>query len=126
MSEQNQLSSASAQVYARIAGALYLVIIVIGVLGEAVIRGRLVVGANAAATAERILQSEFLWRLGVAGQLVLLVCAIALTFIWSGGAFSRHFAPFVFWRKCILPMAFVQGCERRGMGKPDDAKPREG
>jgi hypothetical protein len=68
--------------YARAAGALYLVIIVIGLLGEAWIRGSLVVSGDAAATAQRILASQFLWRLGVAGELVLLVCAVALTFLW--------------------------------------------
>lgn len=67
---------------ARLAGALYLIVIVLGLLGEAAIRSRLVVWGDAAATAQRILESEFLWRLGVAGQLLLLVCATALTFLW--------------------------------------------
>lgn len=72
----------SVQSYARAGGALYLAIIVIGLLGEAWIRGSLVVAGDATATAQRILASESLWRLGVAGELVLLVCAVALTFIW--------------------------------------------
>lgn len=61
---------------------LYLIIIVIGLVGEAVIRNSLVVRGDPAATAQRILDSAFLWRLGIAGQLLLLVCAVALTAIW--------------------------------------------
>lgn len=84
MSEQNytQVERGAVQAYARTGGALYLVIIVIGVLGEALIRGRLIVWGDAGATAQRILESEFLWRLGVTGQIILLICAVALTFIW--------------------------------------------
>ena len=79
---RTQAMSWSVQAYARTAGALYLVIIVLGLLGEAVVRGSLVVSGNAAATAQRIVESQFLWRLGVAGELVLLICAVALTLLW--------------------------------------------
>ncbi|MES3024911.1 MAG: DUF4386 domain-containing protein [Pseudomonadota bacterium] len=68
--------------YARIAGLLYLVIIVIGLVGETVIRNSLVVSGDAAATAQRILASQMLWRVGVAAQLVLLLCAVPLSVIW--------------------------------------------
>ena len=77
-----QGGSIPVQGIARAGGALYLVIIVLGLLGEVAIRGRLIVPGNAAATAQRILESEFLWRLGVAGQLLLLICAIALTLVF--------------------------------------------
>jgi hypothetical protein len=79
---QTQDEHIPVQLLARVGGALYLVIIVIGLLGEAVIRGSLIVPGNAAATAQRILASEFLWRLGVAGQIVLLICAIALMLVF--------------------------------------------
>jgi hypothetical protein len=72
----------SPQTYARVGGALYLIIIVIGLLGEAVVRGSLIVSGDAAATAQRIMESEFLWRLGIAGQIVLLICAVALTLVF--------------------------------------------
>jgi hypothetical protein len=68
--------------YARVAGVLYLIIIVIGLLSEALIRGRLIVGGDPDATARNILNAQFLWRLGIAGEDVLLVCAIALTLLW--------------------------------------------
>lgn len=72
----------SIQAYARSGGILYLVIIFLGVVGEAVIRNSLVVRGDAAATAQRILEAEFLWRLGIAGQLVLLVAGVALLMVW--------------------------------------------
>ncbi|NHZ39434.1 DUF4386 domain-containing protein [Massilia aquatica] len=80
--QQIEPGGRQAQRYARIAGALYLVIIVIGLLGETLIRNSLVVPGNAAETAQRILASEALWRLGVAGQLVLLLCAVGLSLAW--------------------------------------------
>ena len=73
---------ASPQRYARVGGLLYLIIIVIGFLGEAVVRGGLIVSGDPAATAEKIRSSEFFWRAGIAGELLLLVCAVALTVIF--------------------------------------------
>lgn len=69
----------SPQTWARIGGALYLIIIVIGILGEAFIRDGVVVPGDASATAHNLLASEFRWRVGVAAELVLLVCAVGLT-----------------------------------------------
>ncbi|HET6432713.1 DUF4386 domain-containing protein [Dyella sp.] len=66
----------SPQALARLAGALYLVIIVAGALGELLVRGRLVVPGDALATATRIGASPMLWRLGVAGDLLMHVCDV--------------------------------------------------
>lgn len=66
----------SPQVYARFAGLLYIVLIIAGALGEIFIRGRLVVPGDAAATAGNILGSPSLWRLGIAGDLVMHVCDV--------------------------------------------------
>ena len=63
---------------ARIGGALYLVIIVIGFCGEAFVRDRLVVSGDAMATAANIRAHESLWRFHIAAELFLLICAIAL------------------------------------------------
>jgi Domain of unknown function (DUF4386) len=62
-------------------GVLYLIIIVVGALGEAVVRGSIVVPGNATATAANLRSMEWLWRLGVAGEVVLLTCATALALI---------------------------------------------
>jgi hypothetical protein len=71
----------SAQSVARVGGALYLIIIILGALGEAVVRGSIVVPGNATATAANLRSLEWLWRLGVAGETVLLASAIALALI---------------------------------------------
>ena len=72
----------SPAVLARIGGVLYLIIIVLGLFGEAFVRDKLIVSGNAAATAENIRSFEWLWRLGTAGNLVHLVCAVVLTLIF--------------------------------------------
>jgi uncharacterized protein DUF4386 len=69
-------SGDSPQGYARLAGVLYLVIIIAGALGELFIRGKLVIAGDPAATAGRIVASESLWRLGIAGDLAMHVCDV--------------------------------------------------
>src|SRR5262249_14744815 len=64
----------SPQTYARIGGLLYLIVIVIGFIGEVVIRGRLV-GEDAITTAPALPALEPGWRLGNAPQLFLLTRA---------------------------------------------------
>jgi hypothetical protein len=73
---------ASPQVYARIGGALYLMLIALGAFGEAFVRSRLIVSGDAAATAANILRMESLWRLGIVAEFLALVCAIALAMIY--------------------------------------------
>lgn len=75
------LDAKRARLVARVGGVLYLIIIVLGLLGEAVVRGRIVVSGNATATAANLRSMEWLWRLGVAGEIVLLACATALALI---------------------------------------------
>src|SRR5512144_1322208 len=69
------------QTYARIGGVLYLIIIVIGVLGQAFVRDALIVGGDAAATASNIAASQTLWRFSVAGEIAYLAAAVALGLI---------------------------------------------
>src|SRR5207248_10497260 len=71
----------SPQFYARIGGALYLIIIVLGSFEEAFVRDRLIVSGNAAATAANLRSRESLWRLGIASEFFLLTCALALLLI---------------------------------------------
>lgn len=66
---------------ARIGGVLYLAIIVIGAFGEGVVRGRVVVPGDAARTMANLRSMEWLWRVGVAGEVVLLASAVALALI---------------------------------------------
>src|SRR3989454_2388436 len=71
----------SPQLYARIGGVLYLIIIVVGLCGEAFVRDRLIVSGDAAATAANIMSHESLWRFHIAAELFLLICAVALLLI---------------------------------------------
>ncbi|HKN33800.1 MAG TPA: DUF4386 domain-containing protein [Terriglobales bacterium] len=71
----------SPRLYARVGGALYLIIIVLGLFGEAFVRDRLLVRGDASATAANIRSMESLWRFHIAAELFLLVCAIVLLLI---------------------------------------------
>jgi hypothetical protein len=59
------------QLYARLAGVLYLINILCGFFGEILVRARLVVPNDPAATAHNILAHQFLFRCGIAGDLVM-------------------------------------------------------
>ncbi len=72
----------SPQVYARIGGVLYLIIIVVGIFDEAFVRNRIIVSGDATATAANIRSLESLWRFGIAAEFFLLICAVALTLIF--------------------------------------------
>ncbi len=71
----------SPQLYARIGGVLYLIIMVVGLFGEAFVRDRLTVSGDATATAANIRSMESLWRFHIAAELFLLICAVALLLI---------------------------------------------
>jgi len=72
----------SPQLYARIGGVLYLIIIVVGLFDEAFVRNRIIVSGDATATAANIRSLESLWRFGIAAEFFLLICAVALTLIF--------------------------------------------
>jgi len=69
------------QRYARIAGALFLVSLVAGGLGEAYIPSKLIVAHDAAATVANIKNFESLYRLGFATFLIESLCDITLVLI---------------------------------------------
>jgi len=67
--------------YARAGGIAYLIIIVAGFLGEMFIRNSIIVPGDAAATAKNLLASPLLWRLGIAGDLLMHVCDMILLMV---------------------------------------------
>jgi hypothetical protein len=71
----------SPQVYARIGGLLYLITIVVGIFNEAFVKGKIIVSGDAMATAANLRSMEFLWRVGIAGQIVMVICTVALSLI---------------------------------------------
>ncbi len=72
------LTPASARTRARIAGLLYLVIIVFGIGSEVVLRGPLVDTGDASRTARAILDALGSFRLAIMADLVMAVCDVAL------------------------------------------------
>jgi hypothetical protein len=73
--------SASVQTYAKLAGVLGLLSFVGGGFGEAYVPSVLVVSADATATAENIIASGSLFRLGFAAYLVEALCDVGLTWV---------------------------------------------
>jgi hypothetical protein len=66
---------------ARTGGILYLIIILTGIFGELFARGKLIVSGDATATASNIMSSPLLWRIGIAGDLIMHVCDVGLMVI---------------------------------------------
>jgi hypothetical protein len=62
--------------YARVAGAIYLLIILFGGFSEGYVMNTLVVSGDAAATTRNIMASAGLWRLSVGGDLIVPLLAI--------------------------------------------------
>jgi hypothetical protein len=69
------------QVYARIGGILYLLVIALGFTEEFFIRGRIVVAGDAAATFANLQKMQLLWRTGIALELLLVITGIALSVV---------------------------------------------
>jgi len=63
----------SPNVYARIGGLAYLIIIAAGAMGEIFIRSKIIVPGNDMATTRNIADSPLLWRIGISGDLVMHV-----------------------------------------------------
>lgn len=78
---KNRATQFSPQAYARAGGALYLIIIGAGLFAEAFVRGRLIVSADAAATATNINMHELMFRIGIAADLSTFLCAVVLAVI---------------------------------------------
>ncbi len=68
----------SPQRYARMAGGLYLVIIVFGIWSEVFVRASLIVPGDAAATAGNIVAAEGLFRASFAADSIMALCDVAL------------------------------------------------
>lgn len=78
----NYSNGTSPQVYARFGGVLYLFIIVAGIFGELFVRSTLVVSGDPTATANNIIGSQLLWRIGIAGDLLIHVSDLPLMLVF--------------------------------------------
>ena len=77
-----RIAGASPRHLARIAGGLYLIIIVGGFFAIGFVPAAIVVPGDAAATAHNILAHELLYRLGLAAHIIILMCNVPLAVIF--------------------------------------------
>jgi hypothetical protein len=89
-----RLTIGSANVQARIAGALYILVILLAGFAEVAVRQGLVAPGNVAATAHNIIAHESLFRLGFAAEAITNLIAIPVTLIvyWLLAPVSRPLA----------------------------------
>lgn len=78
----NSTDETSPLVYARVAGFLYLIIIVFGIFSEVFVRSNLIVTGDAKATATTILESEGLFRISFAADAVMLLSDVAIAVLF--------------------------------------------
>lgn len=78
----NQGNETSPQIYARTAGLLYLVIIVLGVFAEFFVRERLIVPGEATATGNNIIAHQLLFRFGFTADLIAILCDVPMEVIF--------------------------------------------
>ena len=71
----------SPQIYARIAGLLYLIIIVTGFFAETFVRNKLFVSGDATATANNIIHAPLLWKIGISADLIMQICDLPVMII---------------------------------------------
>lgn len=78
----DHISDKSMRNYARLAGALYLIVIVCAGFSEGYVRSNLIVPEDAAATAHNISASEWLFRIGFVSDLIAFLsdAAVAILF----------------------------------------------
>jgi|SRR5579859_721713 len=77
-----KIADARPRLKARIAGGLYLIVIAGGILAEIVVRERLTVAGDAAATARNILANQMLYRAGFAAEVGTCACNMPLAIIF--------------------------------------------
>lgn len=74
----NRTVGSTLRTYTKIAGALYLLGIILGIISEVFIRGRITVWGDAAATAANLRSMEQLWRWGIASEMIQVIATTIL------------------------------------------------
>ncbi|HXV97680.1 MAG TPA: DUF4386 domain-containing protein [Anaerolineae bacterium] len=78
----NRIADISPRQAARVAGFLYLTIIIAGIFAEFFVRQSLIAPGDATATATNIMASEGLFRIGIAGDLIMIISDVALALVF--------------------------------------------
>lgn len=74
----NSSTDISQRKAARVAGSGYLIVFLAALLAQFFVLQRLIVRGDAAATANAILANELLFRIGIAGWLIVLLCDVVV------------------------------------------------
>lgn len=77
MNQQQKIYSPN--FWARMGGIAYLIIIIAGASGELLIRNKIVIPNDPQTTANNLLSHALLWRIGIAGDLLMHVCDLFLS-----------------------------------------------
>jgi len=77
----NAPAGPSPQLYARIGGLLYLILIAAGSWGQLFVRGTIIVAGDATATAHNIMASQPLWRAGIGADLLMHLCDVPVMLV---------------------------------------------
>lgn len=70
----------SSQLYARVAGLSYIVTMILGIFSVNFVESKLIIPGNNAATVLNITENEFLFRIGVASEILMYLLVILLAF----------------------------------------------
>ena len=99
----DRLASTSPSKAARVAGFGYLIIIVSGIFAHFFVRSGMIVPGDATTTAGNILASEWLFRVGIASDLVMMICdvVVALALYVLLRPVSRSIALLAAWFRLI-------------------------
>lgn len=74
----NHITDLSQRKAVRVAGLLYLLVIVFGIIAEFFVRQSLIVPGDAAETAHNIMANEWLFRIGFVSDLIMITCLLLL------------------------------------------------
>jgi hypothetical protein len=79
---KNHVHNTAQRKVARVAGLLYLIIIIAGIFAEFFVRQSLIVPGDATTTANNIMASEMLFRAGIASDLLMIIADVALALVF--------------------------------------------
>jgi hypothetical protein len=81
MNSEIKTINTSPQIYAKIGGVLYLILILVGMFAVILVRDKLIVSGDATATANNITAAQFLWRIGIAADVMMHVFDIPIMLV---------------------------------------------
>ncbi|HEY9176569.1 MAG TPA: DUF4386 domain-containing protein [Flavipsychrobacter sp.] len=78
MTTTTEMAGSTAKTNAKVAGLLYLVIIICGLFSEMFVRGSLIVPGDGDTTVQQILAAKGLYRAGFASDMIMAICDVGV------------------------------------------------